>query len=183
MLSPEHCVLGGGGWGVGGISSWRGRGSPLPRFLIHQPVHTFLTTRRPHPYSWTPGPCAPMGLWLQTLHHAQGQLRAWQPEATDPDIVLVITVSPLPSAEPLLRPLSTMVVPLFPASPITFLDPTFQSQLLLNSKGTGTGPPWGKQVAWKCQSRKEGGQEVWPSRALLCLVHTKTQGTDLCQGG
>lgn len=31
--------------GAGGrVSSWRGRVSPLPRFLIHHSVHTSLTT-------------------------------------------------------------------------------------------------------------------------------------------
>lgn len=147
----DHAVsrtLCSGRWGRGGGSFFlEGQGLPSPQ-IPDPPASPHLSDYQgglegpTHPYSWTLGPCTPMGLWLQTLHHAQGQLGAWQPEATDPDTVLVIIVSPLPSAGPLLRPLSTMVVPLFPASPITFMDPIFQSQLflLLNSTGTGTGP-------------------------------------------
>lgn len=160
MLSPEHCVPRVGGRGRSFFLE--GQGLPSPR-IPDPPVSPHFSDYQcgleaPPTHTWTLGPCSPVGLWLQTLHHAQGQLGAWHPEATDPDTVPVITVSLLPSAGPLLRPLSTMVVPLSPASPITFVDPTFQSQLLLllNSKGTGTGPPRGEQVAWKCQSRKEG---------------------------
>lgn len=138
-----------------------------------------------HPYSWTLGPCSPVGLWLQTLRHAQGQLGAWHPEATDPDTVPVITVSLLPSAGPLLRPLSTMVVPLSPASPITFVDPTFQSQLLLllNSKGTGTGPPLGRTSDLEMPEQERRcvrgvAQSVWATlrpRAWTCTKVDEAQ--------
>lgn len=176
MLSPEHCVPRVGGRGRSFFLE--GQGLPSPQ-IPDPPVSPHFSDYQcgleaPPTHTWTLGPRTPVGLWLQTLHHAQGQLRVWHPEATDPDTVLVITVSLLPSAGPLLRPLSTTVVPLSPASPITFVDPTFQSQLLLlNSKGTGTGPP-------------PPGENKWPGNARagkkVCKKVCQTQGMDLYQG-
>lgn len=185
MLSPEQCVPRVGGRGRSFFLEGQGLPSPQipdpplsPHFSDYQ-----CGLEAPPTHTWTLGPRTPVGLWLQTLHHAQGQLGVWHPEATDPDTVLVITVSLLPSAGPLLRPLSTTVVPLSPASPITFMDPTFQSQLLLllNSKGTGTGPPPPGENKWPGNAR--AGKKVCKRCGPVCLGHTQTQGMDLYQGG
>lgn len=187
MLSPEHCVPRVGGRGQSFFLE--GQGLPSPQ-IPDPPVSPHFSDYQcglEAPPTHTPGPWAPARQWGYgyTLRHAQGQLGAWHPEATDPDTVLVITVSLLPSAGPLLRPLSTMVVPLSPASPITFVDPTFQSQLLLllNSKGTGTGPPLGKTSGLEMPEQERRcvrgvAQSVWATlrpRAWTCTKVDEAQ--------
>ena len=99
---PTAHAVSGALWSKGSFLP-EGQRRLLPHFLISWPVHTSLTASvwagdPAHPHFWTPVPCTPVGLWAQPLHRAQGQLEAWQPEATDPGAVVGLTADPPCSA-------------------------------------------------------------------------------------